>query len=486
MKQKFSVLFLLMLAYATTYAQSITEVIFPQYIQGAGTFNAADERRIPFVARLQLNGLLPNATYRYHNRFVLDPTDPVSIGNGSYILVKDTGSFVRVTAASLSVAGRYGEFTTDSTGSYTGWFANEVNVAGLFTPGFSLYLRINLNDGAGGAAPVSNLTTVNAVKVINFGTAADSLSGTAIRSTPLTGNAAAKQFVFLYDNPLAQGRPISGSFIESDGTANTLANGYAPFYADSVNGIDRTWGTIIPNNLPNGIRRIDRYALDGGFKKSYYPVVFVPNWPFVIVDKWPSVNNTVIDTKNPTGGLDNVLVIDGSRILGISLWLSTEQTTDELLTLQWNTTDQDAEEFVIEKSVDGGKTFSALRTIKKAGQKDLYELQDSRTDAAAFYRVRTTSKDGVKLVSDVLKVDGVIKLSIYPNPVADQLLVQHPQAAAGASVQVVSVDGRQLLNQNVAEGAVQTRVNVKKLVTGNYFVIYSVNGQRQSKLFIKQ
>lgn len=486
MKQKFSIFFLLMLAAVITNAQSITEVIFPQYIQGAGTFNQADERRVPFVARLQLNGLMPNATYRYHNRFVLDPTDQVTIGNGSYILVKDTGSFVRVTAASLSVAGRYGEFTTDSTGSYTGWFANEVNVAGLFTPGFSLYLRINLNDGAGGAAPVSNLTTTSAVKVINFGAAADSLSGTAIRSTPLTGNAAAKQFVFLYDNPLAQGRPISGTFIESDGTANTVANGYAPFYADSVNGIDRTWGTIIPNNLPNGIRRIDRYALDGGFKKSYYPVVFVPKFPYILIDKWPSVNNTVISTKNPTGGLDNVLVIDGSRILGINLWLSNEQTTDELLTLQWNTNDQDAEAFVIEKSVDGGKTFSALRTVKKAGQKDLYELQDTRTDAAAFYRVTTTSKEGTKLVSDVLKVDGVIRLGIYPNPVVDQLLVQHPQAEKGASVQVVGVDGRQLMTQPVAEGAVQTRVNVKKLVTGNYFVIYSVNGQRQSKLFIKQ
>lgn len=482
MKSRLLIIIALLVS-AVSFGQSITEVYFPKYMQGVGSFVFADERRVPYACRVTVNGLLPNATYRYFNRFLLDPANPISIGEGGYILVKDTGNFIRVTSASLGTVGRYGEFTTDSAGSYTGWFIGEPSVSTTFTPGNNVFFRLILNNGAGDIVPTHLITAPNPIKVINFG--ADSLSGTALRATPVTG-ATPKQFVFLYDNPLSQGRPVAGTFIESDGTNNVVSTGYAPFYADSVNGINNAWGTIIPNALPNGIRRIDRFALDGGFKKSYYPVVFVPHWPYIIIDKWPSVNNTVVDTKNPTGGLTNVLVIDGSRLLGISLWLSTEQTTDELITLQWNTTDADAAEFVVEKSVDGGKTFSALRTVKKAGQKDLYELKDTRTDAAAFYRVTTTSKDGAKLVSDVLKVDGVIKIGIYPNPVADQLLVQHPQADKGASLQVVGVDGRQLMSQNVAEGAVQTRVNVKKLVTGNYFVIYSANGQRQSKLFVKQ
>lgn len=482
MKSKIFIIILL-LASAVSFAQSITEVYFPKYIQGVGSFVFSEERRVPFACRMQVKGLLPNATYRYYNRLLPDPGNPISIGEGNTILVKDSGNFIRVTAPSLGTPNRYGEFTTDSAGSYTGWFINEPSVSTVFKPGTELYFRLVLNNGAGDIVPVTLLTAPSPVKVINFGN--DSLSGTALRATPVAG-AAPKQFVFLYDNPLSQGRPIAGTFIESDGANNNLAAGYAPFYADSVNGINNAWGTIIPNNLPNGIRRIDRYALNGDFKKSYYPVVVVPRKPYIVIDRWPSVNNTVIDTKNPTGGLDNVLVIDGSRLLGISLWLSSEQTTEDLVTLQWNTSDEAAEEFVVEKSVDGGKTFSALRTVKKAGAKDLYELKDTRTADAAFYRVRTTSKDGAKLVSDVLKVEGVIKLTVYPNPVADQLLVQHPQAEAGAFVQVIGVDGRQWLSQHVAAGAVQTRVNVKNLVSGNYFVIYNVNEQRQSKLFVKQ
>jgi YbbR domain-containing protein len=70
--------------------------------------------------------------------------------------------------------------------------------------------------------------------------------------------------------------------------------------------------------------------------------------------------------------------------------------------------------------------------------------------------------------------------------VVDQLIVQHPQAEADASIQVVGMDGRKLLTRNVQEGTVQTKVDVKTLVPGNYMVIYSINGQRQSKLFLKQ
>lgn len=465
-------------------AQSITEVYFPQYIQGTGNFNPADDRKVPFVSRLKISGLLPAATYRYYNRFVLDTTS-TSTGDGIYILVKDSGDFVRVTTASLGTAGRYGEFKTDSTGSYTGWFANEAGVSSTYIPGNAIYLRLILNNGAGGAGIVHRLTVSSAVKVIGFG--ADAASGTGLRSTALKSSAA-KQFVFLYDNLLAQGRPVTGTFIESDGTDNSIANGYAPFYADSVNGVDKAWGTIIPNTLPNGVQRIDRFALSGAFGKSYFPYPVIESWhPITIGLRWPSVNNTFIDTKNPAGGLSNVLVIDGSRVLGIAFWISGDESSEELITLQWaSPAEEDAAAYRVEKSTDGGQTFVAVNTITKGANRQIYSLKDTRSEKPGFYRVVMTAKDGTKTTSDVLKVAGVLKISTYPNPVTEQLIVKHPQAEAGAALQVIGVDGRQAFVQNVKEGAVQTTVNVKTLVSGNYFVVYSVNGQRQSKLFIKQ
>jgi YbbR domain-containing protein len=95
-------------------------------------------------------------------------------------------------------------------------------------------------------------------------------------------------------------------------------------------------------------------------------------------------------------------------------------------------------------------------------------------------------KDGSKISSDVLAVKGVVKINVYPNPVQSQLVMQHPVAEAGATVQLVSVDGRQLFTQNIQQGAVQTTINVSKLIAGNYLVVFNMNGQRQSKAFVKK
>lgn len=468
---------LLLLGSVAASAQTISAVYFPQYIQGTGTFNISEDRKVPFVARMKLSGLIPNATYRYYNRFILDSAS-TSTGDGIYILVKDTGNFVRVTAASLAAAGRYGEFVTDSTGSHTGWFANEAGSSSTYLPGNAIFFRVLLNNGAGGGAVTTRLTYSQTVKVIAFGT--DTATGTGLRSTPLK-HGVAKQFVFLYDNILgifSSARPIAGTFIESDGTANTVANGYAPFYADSVDAINKTFGTILPNNLSNGIKHIAQLSLPNASLKRLY---------LSFNGKWPSVNGGTIDTKNTNGGLDNVLVIDGSRITLINFWLNGELTDEELITLQWSTPDEaNALEYVVERSVDAGKSFQPVNSIKTAGNRELYEVKDTRTENAAYYRIKMLGKDGEIAYSDVLKVQGVLKLLIYPNPVVSQLTVKHPQAEAGATMQVVGVDGKQLSTQPIQQHAVQTVVNVSRLIPGNYYVIYSVNGQRQSKLFEKQ
>lgn len=472
MKLKFIVIIALLVS-ATAQAQTLTEVHLPQYIQGVGTFNTADDRKVPFAARLTVSGLIPTATYRYYNRFVNDPAS-VSIGEGIYILVKDSGDFVRVTSPSLSSAGRYGTFTTDSTGSYTGWFVSEGSSSALFTPGSNVYFRLVLNNGANGITVAHRITAASPVKVIAFG--ADSSKGTGLRGTPLR-NGSAKQFVLFYDNLFAQGRPVAATFLESDGTDNSIANGYAPFYADSVNGVNKAWGTIIPNTLSNGILHIAQRSLDG----SLY-------WLYLSFNgKWPSVNRTSIDTKNTTGGLDNVLVIDGKRLFIVNLWLNGEATGEDLITLEWSTPDEpNAREYVVERSTDGGKTFAPISVQKTDGVKPVYRLTDKRLETTSFYRVTLTGKDGVKITSEVLSVKGVVKLNLYPNPVQNSLVMQHPVAEAGTTVQLVSIDGRQLFTQNVQQGAVQTTLNVSKLIPGNYMVVFNMNGQRQSKTFIKK
>jgi hypothetical protein len=107
-------------------------------------------------------------------------------------------------------------------------------------------------------------------------------------------------FVFAYDNISGSGRPISGSFVENDGTDNSLANHYASFYAARVDGISGAFGVVAPNALPAGIRRIEwRSRTTGGV------VGFVTDADGV----WPSGANTV----NPAGGPSEI-VLAGSDL----------------------------------------------------------------------------------------------------------------------------------------------------------------------------
>jgi hypothetical protein len=281
---------LLCLAAAGAQAQTITEVLFPQYIQG---INGTNNDRIPFAYRATLSGLTPNATYKYFNQCAISTTSPTANGFGNVIFPNTSGAFTRTTGPSLSTAGNHAEFTTDGTGSYTGWFITEPTGNAGFTPGSQVFMRININDGAGGTSVATRLTTTEYTTVLEWGTDAIATHGTGVIGI---SSLAAKDFVFLYDNTAGTGRPIAGTLVESDGLDVPDGN-YVNFHDANVDGQDSRFGTIIPNLLATGIQRVEGRALDGGAITSSF-VSASGIWA-------PSATNTV----NPSGGKASPLTI---------------------------------------------------------------------------------------------------------------------------------------------------------------------------------
>lgn len=264
----------------TVSTPSVTDVLVPQYMQGrAGT----NSNRIPVAYRVRINGLEANKTFRYYN--LMDTLATSTAGAGVILIANQSGNFTRATSGSFTTAGSYGEFTTDINGSYTGWFVTEPSGNDRFTAGKFVYGKILINDPSQGTGIVARVTTNNSIKVLDLGTGAS--QGTAIRGS---SSAAAKNFITMYDNIFGSGRPIACTFVESDGTDNTSGNNYAAFYSTSVNGVNGAYGTIIPNALPNGIRRVEQRSLQTGFFVSC---------PVTDSDGvWPGGANTV----NPNGG----------------------------------------------------------------------------------------------------------------------------------------------------------------------------------------
>ncbi len=283
---------------------TLTEVIIPQYMHGS-------VNKIPYIYRVKIGNLAPNTTYRYNNTVVVSSDVSTSNGVGTIIYPSTGGAFTQSSTQSLSTVGAYSSFTTDATGNYTGWFISESSSNTRFTAGNTVYMRILLNDGAGGTTVASRVTTTTSALVVTFATSAGANNATGIRGS---SSGTPKDIIMLYDNVYGTGRPITAAYIESDGYAN--ATSYPSYYTTSVDGVAGAWGTVIPNTLTNGIRRIEQRSLATGS---------IVNCPSVTVNGvWPSGVNTV----NPIGGSTALVITSSDAPLNTSAntWLGVNST----------------------------------------------------------------------------------------------------------------------------------------------------------------
>lgn len=264
-------------------APMVTDIIVPQYTQGTGGTNP---NRTAFYYRVKISNLLPSATYRYYNLLDSVNYSTTSLGAGTIIFPSAT-AYTNSSSGSLGTAGQFSQFTTDASGTYTGWFGNEPSTNVRFSPGKLLVPRIYLNDGAGGTSIVAKIQTTATVKVLNYGSPVDS-------ATVIKGSSAgtAKNIVLLYDNTNGTGRPLTATSIESDGyTPSNSA------YMSGTDGVAGAWATIIPNNLSTGVRRIEQRDITTGSQVGCAAVSANGKWA------------SGVNTANATGGTITPLVI---------------------------------------------------------------------------------------------------------------------------------------------------------------------------------
>lgn len=236
-----------------TRVAGLAELVMPAFIQGSHPVN---DRRVPHACLLRIDGLLPSATYRYANQIVTGDDLPETEGAGNMIFATgNSGAFVRSTASPRFLPGdlnvRHGEFTTGPDGSHTGWFVIEPTGNIRFTPGNTVRPRLLLNDGNGGDVPFHFLTATAASQVAAFGTGSG--QGSALHGDSA---AIARNFMVLYTDPDGLTPPLAATPVESSGAAVDAT--YAPFYQSEVAGQATRWGTLVPNLLPDGVRRFEQ------------------------------------------------------------------------------------------------------------------------------------------------------------------------------------------------------------------------------------
>jgi len=102
--------------------------------------------------------------------------------------------------------------------------------------------------------------------------------------------------------------------------------------------------------------------------------------------------------------------------------------------------------------------------------------------------LKLVDKDGKFTYSKIVKVDigKTGSLSIFPNPAKSIVSVSHPAATAGAVIRVSSLEGKTVLQQNVATNYLQSQLFVGNLAKGQYLVEYISDGKKVISKLIKE
>ncbi len=298
----------------------LEEVLVPRYMQADPPW--PNEDRVPYAFRLRITGLNPHAVYRYANRVATVDEPPTQDGAGNNIFVfPDEFRRNTDTPALGDDPATFSSFETDGDGTFEGWFITEPTGNDRFEDE-ELHLRILLNDGAGAGENHFFLTTPSTVELRGFGEGADEATGVYAES-PF----APRNFVFLYDNEDGEGRPIAGTFVEPGGL--DMDERYTAFYKDEVWDMTGRWGALLPNDLEEGVRRIEeRGVIDGS-----------------IVDGHISADGlwAGLDTREPAGGAAAPLVLDLAQgaFPGLPGWLEVHLEPQEAIAAgaQWRVGD---------------------------------------------------------------------------------------------------------------------------------------------------
>ncbi|MEO6730626.1 MAG: pectinesterase family protein [Ferruginibacter sp.] len=158
----------------------------------------------------------------------------------------------------------------------------------------------------------------------------------------------------------------------------------------------------------------------------------------------------------------------------------------------WITTDEiNTKAFQIERSADA-RTFAAIGNVSAANRAGTNNYQF--TDIVPFkgisyYRLKMLDKDGAFTYSLIAVVNAGASnasLLLYPNPVKNQVQVQHKAADMKSFVEIYSAEGKMLLRKRVAANVQQTFVDMSAFAAGTYTLRYTNDSEQSNIHFTKQ
>jgi len=245
-----------------TYAQkpAFTAIVGNKVPLICSSSQNGDSARLPIIFNASISGLDPGAMYKYYVSFIKigDTSNTNATGAGNPIFFKQNGNWQTTTSPDLSTTGGHDTFSTMGNPVYTAWFGAFSTNDSRFTPGSYVYPMLVVQE-IGGSSQIFKKCLRDSIRVVSFSKSSGLNFGTSIYGASFAN---AKNFVALYDDVSGtSSRPVTITYSENDGFSNSNAPSW---YNNNVNGAAGAWGTIIPNSLTNGIKRIESISLQTG------------------------------------------------------------------------------------------------------------------------------------------------------------------------------------------------------------------------------
>ncbi|MES2765104.1 MAG: immunoglobulin domain-containing protein [Bacteroidota bacterium] len=432
-----------------TQTPIFNDVVIPQYIKSGGSIN-----RVPAFALIRLDSLQPNTTYRYFSGAAGPATSSASIGGGNNMHYNaTTQTYVYSTLRQLNATGGYSTFKTAANQrSMLVWLNLTPTTNAAFNVGTNVQWILSLGDSTG--VQIARYLSTATSKAIDFGTTPTTATGVADKMSLLTP----KNFVLLYDNEAGTGAPISTAIVQEDG----VEIGATALYYAALDGVPTSWATILPNTLPNGVRRIE--------ERSY-------NNSIVTIRTDSDGTWHGVRTVNPAGGDANPIYLETPQVV---LIYPDSANVCSLAPLDLEYYAQGIDSVSIQVSNNGGRTYQELG--RRSGMDSVFSVPTALQVAGTQYsfRVISTQDTTVGDTSGVFSISSPVVITRQPvsanvcegssvtiglvaqgTGVTYQLQKEDPNAQGGFS------------NVTGATGAQYTIQNTQQSNAGTYRIVVS-------------
>lgn len=159
--------------------------------------------------------------------------------------------------------------------------------------------------------------------------------------------------------------------------------------------------------------------------------------------------------------------------------------------LNWSTTNEvNTKNFEIQKRTDVTE-FATIGTLSSKNVSGVHQyafIDNNASQGNAYYRLLQYDLDGAFKASEIVAVTNKsnIALSVYPNPVDQTLNINHPSTSATASIRILSLDGKVVLEKSLSANLTTTDLDVSQLNAGSYLVLFQDQAEKSSLKFIKK